>query len=128
MEMDNGHELSNMKTFDQGSESNLQARWQRLLQLLGLLLVRDLQGVEEARASDLEFKSGVWSPLIVAVSLMIYLELDIVSILLDLDALSILPPGLQKEILDLLDFTWHCETSARVNFHITILSTVFRYC
>ena len=50
-----------MKTFDQGSGSNLQARGQRLLQLLGLLLVRDLQGVEEARASDLEFESRIWS-------------------------------------------------------------------
>ena len=48
-----------MKTFDQGSGSNLQARGQRLLQLLGLLLVRDLQGVEEARASDLEFESRI---------------------------------------------------------------------
>ena len=56
------------------------------------------------------------------------LELGVLGILLDLDALGILPPGLQKEILDLLDFTWHCETSARVNYHITILATVFRYC
>ena len=35
------------------------------------------------------------------------LELDIVSILLDLNTLGILPPGLQKEVLDLLDLTRH---------------------
>ena len=56
------------------------------------------------------------------------LELGVLGILLYLDALGILPPGLQKEILDLLDFTRHCETSARVNYYITILATVFRYC
>merc|ERR550534_92392 len=70
---------------------DLETRGQRLLQLLGLLLVGDLKGVEEARAADL--------------------ELDVVRVLLYLDALGILPPGLQKEILDLLDFTRHCETS-----------------
>ena len=72
-------------------------------------LVGDLKGVEEAGAADL--------------------ELDVVRVLLYLDTLGILPPGLQKEILDLLDFTWHCETSARVNYQITFLATsVFRYC
>ena len=105
-----------MKTFDQGSGSNLQARGQRLLQLLGLLLVRDLQGVEEARASDLEFESRIWSPLIVAVILMIYLELDIVSILLDLDALGILPPSLQEEILDLLNLAGHLDDLCKYRF------------
>ena len=35
------------------------------------------------------------------------LELDIVGILLDLDALGVLPPGLQEEVLDLLDLTGH---------------------
>ena len=45
-----------------------------------------------------------------AVFLMIYLELDIVSILLDLNTLGILPPGLQKEVLDLLDLAGHLET------------------
>ena len=44
-----------------------------------------------------------------AVILMIYLELDIVSILLDLDALSILPPSLQEEVLDLLDLAGHLD-------------------
>ena len=113
---EDGHELSKMKTFDQGSGSNLQARGQRLLQLLGLLLVRDLQGVEEARASDLEFESRIWSPLIVAVILMIYLELDIVSILLDLDALGILPPSLQEEVLDLLDLAGHLDDLCKYRF------------
>ena len=35
------------------------------------------------------------------------LELDIVSILLDLHTLGILPPGLEEEVLDLLDLTGH---------------------
>ena len=105
-----------MKTFDQGSGSNLQARGQRLLQLLGLLLVRDLQGVEEARASDLEFESRMLSPLMEAVILMIYLELDIVSILLDLDALGILPPSLQEEVLDLLDLAGHLDDLCKYRF------------
>ena len=85
---------------------DLQTWGQRLLQLLGLLLqtfsftsdedqlqtlylVGDLEGVEEARATDL--------------------ELNVVSVLLYLDALGILPPSLQEEILDLLDLTWHRE-------------------
>ena len=64
-------------------------REQRNLKLSNL--VGDLEGVEEARAADL--------------------ELDIVSVLLYLDALGILPPRLQEEILDLLDLTWHGGTS-----------------
>ena len=85
---------------------DLQTWGQRLLQLLGLLLqtfsfnsdvhhlqtlylVGDLEGVEEARATDL--------------------ELNVVGVLLYLDALGILPPRLQEEILDLLDLTWHRE-------------------
>ena len=60
---------------------------QGLLQLLGLLLVGDLQGVQEARTTDL--------------------ELNVIGVLLYLDALGILPPGFQEEILDLLDFTRH---------------------
>ena len=36
-----------------------------------------------------------------------HLELDIVSVLLDLHTLGILPPGLQEEVLDLLDLTGH---------------------
>ena len=35
------------------------------------------------------------------------LELDIVGVLLDLHTLSVLPPGLQEEVLDLLDLTGH---------------------
>ena len=35
------------------------------------------------------------------------LELDIVSVLLDLHALGVLPPRLQEEVLDLLDLTGH---------------------
>ena len=54
-------------------------------------LVGDLQRVEEARTADL--------------------ELDIVGVLLYLDALGVLPPRLQEEILDLLDLTWHGGTS-----------------
>ena len=105
-----------MKTFDQGSGSNLQARGQRLLQLLGLLLVRDLQGVEEARASDLEVESRIWPTLIVAIILMIYLEPDIVGILLDLNALGILPPSLQEEVLDLLDLAGHLDDLCKYRF------------
>merc|ERR1712048_737930 len=63
---------------------HLQTRGQRLLQLLSLLLVGDLQGVEEARTADLE-----------------------------LDIVGVLPPRLQEEILDLLDLTWHGGTSER---------------
>merc|ERR1719219_2115818 len=70
---------------------HLQTRGQRLLQLLSLLLVGDLEGVEEARTADL--------------------ELDIVGVLLYLYALGVLPPRLQEEILDLLDLTWHGGTS-----------------
>merc|ERR1712215_392420 len=66
---------------------NLQTWGKRLLQLLSLLLVCNLQGIQETRAPNL--------------------ELDIVCILLDLDALSILPPCLKEEILNFLDFTWH---------------------
>ena len=50
-----------------------------MLQLLGLLLVLDNQGVEEPGASDL--------------------ELDVVGILLDLDTPGVLPSGLQEEVL-----------------------------
>ena len=68
----------------------LQTRRKRLLQLFGLLLVRDLEGVEEPGAPDL--------------------ELMVVRIILDLHALGVLPPGLQKEVLDLLDLAGHLET------------------
>ena len=68
----------------------LQTGGKRLLQLFGLLLVRDLEGVEEPGAPDL--------------------ELMVVRILLDLHALGVLPPGLQKEVLDLLDLAGHLET------------------
>ena len=34
----------------------------------------------------------------------------VVCILLDLHALGVLPPGLQKEVLDLLDLAGHLET------------------
>ena len=34
----------------------------------------------------------------------------VVSILLDLHALGVLPPGLQKEVFDLLDLAGHLET------------------
>ena len=56
--------------------------------LLVANLVCDLKSVEEAGTADL--------------------ELDIVGVLLYLDALGVLPPGLQQEILDFLDLTWHC--------------------
>ena len=68
----------------------LQTRGKRLLQLFGLLLVRDLEGVEEPGAPDL--------------------ELVVVRILLDLHALGVLPPRLQKEVFDLLDLARHLET------------------
>ena len=68
----------------------LQTRRKRLLQLFGLLLVRDLEGVEEPGAPDL--------------------ELVVVRILLDLHALGVLPPRLQKEVFDLLDLARHLET------------------
>lgn len=67
---------------------DLQAWGQRLLQLLGLLLVGDDQCVQEARASDL--------------------ELGVVGVLLDLDGVGVLPAGGHQELLDLLDFTGHC--------------------
>ena len=38
---------------------------------------------------------------------MLYLELDIVSVLLDLHTLGVLPAGFQQEVLDLLDFPRH---------------------
>ena len=90
----------NVSRFD----TNLQARGQRLLQLLSLLLVGDLQGVQEP-----------WAPNLVSWELAINwlchgkanLELDIVGVLLDLHTLGVLPPGLQEEVLDLLDLTGH---------------------
>ena len=59
---------------------NLEAWWQGLLQLVCLLLVVDHQSVEEPGAPDL--------------------ELDVVGVLLDLDAAGVLPPGLQEEVLE----------------------------
>ena len=50
-----------------------------MLQLLCLLLVLNNQGVEKPGASDL--------------------ELDVVGVLLDLDAPGVLPSGLQEEVL-----------------------------
>ena len=69
----------------------LQTRGKRLLQLFGLLLVHYLEGVavEEPGAPDL--------------------ELMVVRILLDLHALGVLPPGLQKEVFDLLDLARHLK-------------------
>ncbi len=58
---------------------DLEAWRQRLLQLLGLLLVLDHERVEEPGAADL--------------------ELGAVGVLLDLNALGILPPGFQKKVL-----------------------------
>merc|ERR1712086_1031399 len=66
---------------------HLEAWWQGLLQLLGLLLVGNLEGVKEPRAANL--------------------ELNIVSVLLDLHALGVLPAGFQQELLDLLDLPRH---------------------
>lgn len=56
---------------------------QRLLELLGLLLVGNDQGVEVARAA--------------------HLELGVLGVLLDLDRLGVLPARLQQEVLDLHD-------------------------
>jgi len=75
---------------------DLETRGQRLLQLLGLLLVGDLQGVQEPGASDL--------------------ELGVVGVLLDLDALGVLPARLQQEVLDLLDLTRHLRFCK--HFHV----------
>ena len=36
-----------------------------------------------------------------------YLELDILGVLLDLDGLGVLAPGLEQEVLDLLDLARH---------------------
>merc|ERR1719186_2216232 len=66
---------------------DLETGRERLLQLLSLFLISDNQGVQEARAS--------------------YLELDIVGVLLYLDALCVLPPRLQEEVFDLLNFPRH---------------------
>lgn len=38
-----------------------------------------------------------------------YLELNVLRVLLDLDALCVLPPGLQQEVLNLLDLARHRE-------------------
>ena len=58
---------------------DLETWWQRLLQLVSLFLVLNDQSVQESGASNL--------------------KLDVVWVLLDLDALGVLPPGLQQEIL-----------------------------
>ena len=59
---------------------DLEAWRQRLLQLVCLLLVVDHQSVEEPGAPNL--------------------ELNVVGVLLDLDAAGVLPPGLQEEVLE----------------------------
>ena len=59
---------------------NLEAWWQGLLQLVCLLLIVDHQSVEEPGAPNL--------------------ELNVVGVLLDLDAAGVLPPGLQEEVLE----------------------------
>ena len=41
--------------------------------------------------------------------LILHLELVVVSVLLDLDALGVLPPGFQEEVFDLLDLPGHLE-------------------
>merc|ERR1712157_98074 len=68
---------------------DLEAWRQRLLQLVCLLLVVDHQSVEEPGAPNL--------------------ELNVVGVLLDLDAAGVLPPGLQEEVLDFLNLSGHFE-------------------
>ena len=63
-------------------------------------LVCHLEGVEEPGASDL--------------------ELDIVSVLLYLDALGIFPSGLQQEVLDILDLARHCSTLLKSCIQFTL--------
>lgn len=65
---------------------------QGLLQLLGLLLVCDDEGVQVPAAT--------------------HLELDIILVLLDLYGLGILPPCCKKEIFYFFDFSWHLAVSA----------------
>ena len=74
-----------------------------MLQLLGLLLVFDDEGVEESGASNLEFGA--------------------LRVLLDLDTLGILSPGLQEEILDFFDFTRHFDGES--SLAICLLKEVF---
>ena len=45
-----------------------------------------------------------------------YLELGVVGVLLDLDALGVLPARLQQEVLDLLDLTRHLRFCK--HFHV----------
>lgn len=80
---------------------DLQTRRQRLLQLLGLLLVGDDQCVQETRAADL--------------------ELGVLRVLLYLDGARVLSAGLDQEVLDLFDFLRHLQEDG--NTISTLLST-----
>ena len=76
---------------------------QRLLQLVCLLLVVDHQSVEEPGAPNL--------------------ELNVVGVLLDLDAAGVLPPGLQEEVLEDKNKIYMYEAQNRFR----ILQVAFRY-
>ena len=64
----------------------------RLLQLVCLLLVVDHQGVEEPGATNL--------------------ELDIVGVLLDLDAAGVLPARLKEKVLRKIRMSVHVNTAS----------------
>jgi len=51
-----------------------------------------------------------------------HLELDVVSVLLYLDALGVLPPGLEQEVLDLLNFPRHFRFCNTVKDYYTTLN------
>ena len=68
----------------------MEAWGQGLLQLVCLLLVVDHQGVEEPGAANL--------------------ELDIVGVLLDLDAAGVLPARLKEKVLQTIRMHFHVNT------------------
>ena len=66
---------------------SLETRGQRGLQLVGLVGIGDAQGVQVARASDLELGAGLG--------------------LLHLDTCSVRAPGLLQEVSDIVHLLWH---------------------
>ena len=74
-------------------------RRQRLLQFLSLLLIRNDQGVQVARTTNL--------------------ELGVLSIFLYLDRLGVFPSGLQEEVLDFHDlFRLYIQASVMISTNI----------
>jgi len=81
--------LNNIPTTDSLEFFDLETWGQRLLQLLGLFLVSDNEGVQVSGAA--------------------HFELGVFCVFLDLHRLGVLPPGLQQEVFDFHDLFRHVD-------------------